>query len=739
MKRVVFWMTALVIAMFWAMTVQAQESQDSIESVNKAAIEREQNDARISSAEREQAQQEVKLVALQEVVIKGGLPNTRLKAGAMVTRIEGTPLAQSGTLGEMLIKVPGMTGTDEAPEVLGKGSPLIYINGRLMRDNSELKRLRSEEIRDVEVINNPGAQYDATVRAVVRIRTVRQQGDGLSLDLTLSDEHDLRYDFDRPQAKIGANYRKNGVDVFGSVYYYHQDYRQYSTIEDITTTDKVFRQYGPYTMTWKHDNLTYTAGVNWQLSDNHSLGVRADLTHQMKGKNQVIYDEDVFENDALIDHLYSHQTSKETKPLGWLTNTYYNGKVGKLGIDFNFDLMRNGTDTDRENVEQSKVQDDFVVSKSGTRSRLYAGKLVLSYPAWKGELEAGTEMTFVNRNNTYWIDKAIIANSDAEITENNVAVFAEYSCDFKKYGSASVGLRYEHTLMDYDDAINKDEKMHRSMDEWFPTASYSVTLGKVQTALSYSMKTYRPSFFAMNDAVTYISRYMYQAGNSQLLNERVRDLTLNVSYKWITLTASYEHLTNPITQWNFLTETDAMLCKHINLDKPINTMSAYLAVTPRAGIWSLNATAGIEKQDLYLDVEGPQGVYRVYYDKPKYTLNAYNTFTLKHGWRFDVNLMYRSSGCSYNFYNDTYNLRLGLVAQKSLLKDRSLTLRCAVLDCLQRNRVNESGDLGYNQFRQCNRFSTHKLLLSIVYRLNATRSKYKGTGAGKEAQARMST
>ena len=708
MKRIVL---ATTIALAF-ISASGQEQQDSLKSVSM-------------------------MQELQEVVVKGNLPNTRLKGNAMITRIQGTPLSDAGTLGEMLVKVPGMTGTDEAPEVLGKGSPLIYINGRLMRDNSELKRLRSEEIRDVEVINNPGAQYDATVRAVVRIRTVRQQGDGLSLDLTLSDEHDLRYDFDRPQAKIGANYRKNGVDVFGSVYYYHQDYRQYSTIEDITTTDKVFRQYGPYTMTWKHDNLTYTAGVNWQLSDNHSLGVRADLTHQMNGKNQVIYDEDVFENNALIDHLYSHQTSKETKPLGWLTNTYYNGKLGKLDIDFNFDFMRNGTDTDRENVEQSKVQDDFVVSKSCTRSRLYASKLVLSYPVWKGEMAAGTEMTFVNRNNTYWIDKAIIANSDAEITENNVAVFVEYSCDFKKYGSASVGLRYEHTLMDYDDAINKDEKMHRSMDEWFPTASYSVTLGKVQTALSYSMKTYRPSFFAMNDAVTYISRYMYQAGNSQLLNERVRDLTLNVSYKWITLTASYEHLTNPITQWNFLTETDAMLCKHINLDKPINTLSAYLAVTPRVGIWSLNATAGFEKQDLYLDVEGPQGVYRVYYDKPQYTLNAYNTFTLKHGWRFDVNLMYRSSGCSYNFYNDTYNLRLGLVAQKSLLKDNSLTLRAAVLDCFQRNRMNEFSDCGYNQIQQNNRFSTHKLMLSLIYRLNATRSKYKGTGAGKDAQARM--
>ena len=675
---------------------------------------------------------------LQEVVVKGNLPNTRLKGNAMITRIQGTPLSDAGTLGEMLVKVPGMTGTDEAPEVLGKGSPLIYINGRLMRDDSELKRLRSEDIRDVEVINNPGAQYDAQVRAVVRIRTRKLQGDGLSMDLTLANERDLRYDFDRPQVKVGANYRKNGVDVFGSVYFFHQDYRQYSTIEDITTTDKVFRQYGPYTMTWKYNNLTYTAGVNWQINDNHSLGVRADLTHRPKsGTNQVIYDEDVFENNALIDHLYSHQTSKESKPLGWLTNTYYNGKVGKLGIDFNFDFMSNGTDTDRENVEQSKVQDDFVLSKSGTKSHLYAGKLVLSYPVWKGQLEAGTEMTFVNRNNTYWIDKAIIANTDADITENNTAAFAEYGCNFEKYGNASVGLRYEHTLLDYDDAMNKDDNLHRSMDEWFPTASYSVALGKVQTALSYSMKTYRPSFFAMNDAVTYISRYMYQAGNSQLLNERVRDLTLNVSYKWVMLTASYEHLTNPITQWNFVTETDAMLCKHINLDKPINTLSAYVAVTPRVGIWSLNATAGIDKQDLYLDVEGPKGVYRVYYDKPRYTFNAYNSFTLKHGWKFDVNLMYHSSGCSYVFYNDTYNLRLGLVAQKSLLRDNSLTLRAAVLDCLQRNRMNEFSDCGYNQIQQNNRFSTHKLMLSLVYRFNSTRSKYKGTGAGKEAQARM--
>lgn len=679
------------------------------------------------------------MVELRELVVKGGLPNTRLKGNAMITRVEGTPLASSGTLGELLVKVPGMTGSEDSPEVLGKGIPIIYLNGRLLRDESELKRLRSEDIRDVEVINNPGAQYDATVKAVVRIRTKRQQGEGLSLDLTVTDEQDLRYDFNKPNAKLGLNYRMKDVDIFGSVWYYHQDYRQYSWLEETTNTTKLFHQVGPYTMTWRNNQLTYTAGANWQISDNHSVGVRADLTHYLGGTNKVIYDEDVFENDVRIDHLYSEQTSKETKPLGILTNAYYNGSTGKLGIDFNFDFLSTEINTDRENVENSLVNDDFVLSGSGSESRLYATKLVLSYPVWKGVLEAGTEMTFARRHNTYWIDKPSIADTDADITEDNIATFVEYGADFERWGKASVGLRYEHTLYNYADDKNRDY-LHRSMDEFFPTASYSVHLGNVQTALSYSLKTNRPSFFAMNDAVTYISRYSMQAGNSQLLNERLHDLTLNASWRWLMLSASYGRCKHVITQWSFVSDDDAALIKHINLDRPVNTVGAYISVTPRAGIWSLNATAGVEKQDLYLDLEDPHatgGMRRAYFDKPVYTLNAFNTFSLKHDWRFDINFMFRSHGHQLNFYDDYDNMRLNLVVQKTFLKDKALTLRAAVLDALQRNHMNEYGDMGYYKIQQNNRYSTHKLQFTVIYRLNATRSKYKGTGAGKDAQQRM--
>ena len=36
-----------------------------------------------------------------------------------------------------------------------KGSPIIYVNGRLLRDLSELDQLKSEDIKNVELITSP--------------------------------------------------------------------------------------------------------------------------------------------------------------------------------------------------------------------------------------------------------------------------------------------------------------------------------------------------------------------------------------------------------------------------------------------------------------------------------------------------------------------------------------------------------------------------------------------------------
>ena len=59
-------------------------------------------------------------------------------------------------------------------EVLGKGVPLIYINNRKVRNLDELDRLNSENIKQVELITNPGAEYGASVGAVPEIENNRE-------------------------------------------------------------------------------------------------------------------------------------------------------------------------------------------------------------------------------------------------------------------------------------------------------------------------------------------------------------------------------------------------------------------------------------------------------------------------------------------------------------------------------------------------------------------------------------
>lgn len=85
-------------------------------------------------------------VVLNDVVVKTIAPKTKLRGDAIVTKVQGSALEKSGSAHEMLGKVPGMMMQGEDLEVIGKGAPVFYVNGRKLYDIDELKRMRSEEV-----------------------------------------------------------------------------------------------------------------------------------------------------------------------------------------------------------------------------------------------------------------------------------------------------------------------------------------------------------------------------------------------------------------------------------------------------------------------------------------------------------------------------------------------------------------------------------------------------------------
>lgn len=686
-------------------------------------------------------------IVLNDVVVKTVAPKTKLRGDAIVTKVQGSALEKSGSAHEMLGKVPGMMMQGEELEVIGKGAPVFYVNGRKLYDIEELKRMRSEEVLEVEVINNPGAQYDATVRSVVRLRTRKPQGEGFGFDATAGHSQDLRQaEFADPSATLNFNYRHKGLDIFGMVNNWNQHTLQRSTADQHIFT-KSGNQLNENWQTGWGDTRTdghgmnYALGTNWMVSEKHSLGMRLQIDHMLSNESPLLLNEDVYNNGVIYKTILSETFTRYTAPLGYNLNTYYNGQWGKWGIDWNFDWNTKGAKEEMESVS------DKVSSLSDAQSSLLATKLVLSYPLWKGSLNAGTEMIWVNRDIDYTINQDYIADSHSKTHEDTYSAFVEYMANFGKYGVAKVGARFESVRFDYINLVNAEASVCDTRNGLYPSLTYSVQLGLLGLSLSYNTKTVRPNFYHLTDATTYASHSILMQGNSQLRNQIQHEFGLNARWRWLMGAVNYTQSDHMISQWQYPyvseqvpAEEGVLVYRRINLPKPVRTLISYVNASPTFGPYTMNWTVGYQQQFLTLELDDPReatGKRSKSYNDPVFILNTNNTLRLPHNWQMECNLNLNSPGHVQNYRLMRWNAGLSASIQKSFLPNNALTFRLSANDILYRTGQDLLMDSGDSQMYQCNRHSSQRLNLSIRYAFNQTKSKYKGTGAGKDAKDRM--
>ena len=151
---------------------------------------------------------------LKGVTVKSLRPQYKMAHGGMTVDIEHSLLSKVGSAKDVLAQLPRVNvATDGSVSVFAKGTPEIYINNRLVRDNEELKQLKSDDIKQVDIITSPGAQYNASVKSVIRIKTLRKQGDGLSLRTESNVSNNSRWN---GSEELYLTYRKRGLELFGN-------------------------------------------------------------------------------------------------------------------------------------------------------------------------------------------------------------------------------------------------------------------------------------------------------------------------------------------------------------------------------------------------------------------------------------------------------------------------------------------------------------------------------------------
>lgn len=685
---------------------------------------------------------------LNEIVVTKVLPKTKLLGDAVVTTITGSVLEHSGNSLEVLAKVPGMISKNGSLEVVGRGTPEYYINGRKVNDNSELRNLMSEDIKAIEVVSNPGAEYGGEVRCVVRIRTVKRQGEGFSYALTSQATQRIynNHDFDPSWSVLDLNYRNKGWDFMGKVVYWNSHNYQISDICGATfvkqTDGHVKHNLMEGILDYRGHNAgwQYVGGVNYQINENHSVGVKVDYGINSFNDSKMIMEDDIFADGVKTDHVFALNENRQPKGNSLSGNLYYDGKIGKLGINFNADFQKSSYEKETDISETSLHDPASIKTESDGTARLSAGKLVLSHPIWQGTLKFGTEETYVSAEQSYAITKNDIPSSKAKIEENTISVFAEYAVPFK-FMQLVAGLRYEHVNFDYTNQLVADGNTSRIHNNWFPSFNVSTMLGPVGVNLGYTTKIKRPRYDQMSTEVQYNNRFSYQTGDPTLLNEIQKTLSLNANWKWLTLTGAYEVVDNAIYQRGFPYKDDMLaMIQYSNAKDVVRKLNIYLNASPSFGIWNPRYTVGMEKQFFNTEVIDPRettGTRIVKHNTPMFFIQANNAFKLKNSWLIDLDYQYTSpfDYVMYSFTNPTHNLNLAV--SKSFLKHDALNIRLAWNDILNKDINITKVDYGNFVNRQNNEGYSPCVQLRVSYRFNTANSKYKGTGAGQDAKSRM--
>lgn len=669
---------------------------------------------------------------LDEVVVKGYLPVTRAKGDAMITTVAGSVLEKAGSGNQLLDKIPNVSAENGKVNVFGSGTAVVYVNGRRMRNTSELEQLSSDDIQSVEVVSNPGARYEAEVKAVVRIVLKKKQGEGFGFRNVTGV--DYKYDWSENE-QVDMNWRKGGLDLSGRV----AAGNMYNKFKKELIQDSYLENHWQQRSDFVNDihsyNFTGMLSANYQMNERHSLGVRYEYDRKPKAtldtdaNTEVTRDGDFYEQTATTMHSngqsYSHNL-----------NLYYAGKLKDWRLDFNADGSwgkNKEPAVARESTRGVEGDDErTVTSLSRYDNTLYAAKLILSHPLAGGEVSVGSEYTYTDRTNFYQNKEGILSGDDSEIEENAVALFADYSRKFGKV-YAQAGIRYEHISSDYYEQGGRVDDQSRTYDHVFPSASLSFPIKRVQVQLKYRASISRPRYSMLRSNIYYANRYTYEGGNPLLRPALMQDISMNIVYRWISFYAGFCHNKDAYVAYT-RAYSDELPTVGINTFKNVddyNEIDASLNLSPIVGIW--HPRWSLSFSQTWFPAETPQG--RREFNHPLGSFSWRNGFSLPGDFLLNADLHYMTEGHSENIelLKDRWwaNLTLG----KSFLKNR-LSLQCMVVDLFNTRR---SPLMLYSGVRTSMHDEHMRRSFSFTFRynFNVTKNKYKGTGAGTEQKRRM--
>lgn len=663
---------------------------------------------------------------------------------------------------DVLEKSPGVTvGRDGTISMKGKPQVMVLIDGKQTQLSGAdlqtyLSGISASQIDVIELIDNPGAKYDASGNSgIINIKTKKLRQIGFNGSLSVSLGHGF---YAKSNNSLILNYRNGRVNVF--INYGKGLVRE---MMKMYTLRKYFDQNRNDSLLLQQPNKTKTkisadnikAGLDFFVSNNTTIGLAFTGAYSDR-RTSSVSTIDWMTPDFIIDSTINTWGSRfvDFRRSGvnvYGNHTFSNKDVLSMDVDlisfkinggqfFETQLSIPGSITYATNGDVPSTLDIFTAKLDYTkRFKQYL---------WEGGMKTAHTKTnnlaeYSFNNGQGWFDD--LSRSNHFLYDERISsVYSSLSTDAKKWQFQG-GLRYENTSYKANqlgNAVVKDSAFKKEYGNLFPSAFITYHADSSNSfTFRFGRRIDRPQFQHLNPFIITINKYTFEGGNPYIMPQFTWNFELVHNFKQLISTGiSYSYLRDYFSQIFVIDSNSSNVNKNVIIYTRGNvgsfksfgaTVTLQLPVTKW---WSLTSVAvythKIIKGVVWEPIEA-----RVH----QLNISANNQFQFKKGWTAELSGYFQSNSQIDLQESLTPRGEMGFGVSKQIMKGKG-TLRLNVRDILYTQNYS-----GYSLFQNSDepfkvKWDSRVARISFTWRFGkAMKAVKRSSGGATEETERVGT
>ena len=492
---------------------------------------------------------------LAEVIIQTKKKTIEQKTDRLIYNFENNVATTGGDALSAINTAPGIVVKNDAITLLGKGTSRVMIDGRLIELTGEelnnyLKSISASDIKNIEIISNPPAKYEADGFGGL-INIIMKKGVQNSWKNTTT----LSYD-----------QNKYGISTLRNNFFYNKDKFKFSASVNGKTgykeAEEVLEMYFPYGLSKmssetkvKNENLSGKLALDYDLSKRTTIGFQFlnDVNNPDFGSDIRI---DNYNTNNQLQNVTLNKSFTDRASKNQTYNVHLITKLDSLNrkLSFDVDYFNYSSKFNRDFTANNYTpQMEFIdVNQSGRNNSNqdidnWSFKADMEHPFKKLNLSYGAKMSFTNSVSDVLFYDTISGSPELDpsqsnqfkYTENNQAIYINADKKISEKWNLQMGLRLENTqTKGFSETLNQANE--NNYLKLFPTFYASYKKNENNTfSFNYGKRINRPRFDLLNPFRIYINSNSYSEGNPFLKPSFSNNFELAHSYKEILRTSIF--------------------------------------------------------------------------------------------------------------------------------------------------------------------------------------------------------